>query len=115
MLNENCLAILRLYTLQELGEAACRHLEDDKYSRKFVGILKDIQPLNVTPDVTHQVELIDDDQVNAWLRLSNANPLTMACFLHRALAPPAGGPPDAPLVRPNTPITRRGDRYLEPD
>src|SRR5437868_6157637 len=38
----------------------------------------------------------------------------MACFLHHALAPPAGGPPDALLVHPNTPITRRGDRYLEP-
>ena len=60
------------------------------------------------------MELIDDDQVNAWLRLSNANSLTMACFLHRALAPPAGGLPDALLVRPNTPITRRGDHYLEP-
>ena len=79
-----------------------------------MGILEDIQPLNATPDATHQVEVIDDDQVNAWLRLSNANPLTMACFLHRALAPPAGGLPDAPLVRPNTPISRGSDHYLEP-
>jgi len=110
--NRNWLAILRHYTLQELGEAACRHLEDDEYPRKFVGILEDIQPLNATPDATHQVELIDDDQVNTWLCLSNANPLTMACFLYRALAPPAGGHPDAPLVCPNTPITRHGDCYL---
>ena len=104
--------ILRYYTLQELGEAACRYLEDDEYPQKFVGVLEDIQPLNATPDATHQVELIDDDQVNTWLCLSNANPLTMACFLYRALAPPAGGHPDAPLVCPNTPITRHGDCYL---
>ncbi|KAG0644304.1 hypothetical protein HOY80DRAFT_997026 [Tuber brumale] len=79
-----------------------------------VRILNDIQPLNATPDRTHQVELIDDDQVNSWVRLSNARPLTVACILHRAPAPLPDGAPGAPLVHPNTPLARRGDRYLEP-
>ncbi|KAG0632956.1 hypothetical protein HOY80DRAFT_1006391 [Tuber brumale] len=93
--NRNWLGVLKHYTLQELGEAVCKHLDDGKHPRMLV-------------------ELIDDDQVNAWVRLSNARPLTVACFLHRAPAPPPDGPPDAPLVRPNTPLARRGDRYLEP-
>ncbi|KAG0632904.1 hypothetical protein HOY80DRAFT_1109812 [Tuber brumale] len=111
--NRNWLGVLKHYTLQELGEAVCKHLDDDEHPRKLVGILEDIQPLNATPDGTHQVELIDDDQVNAWVHLSNARPLTVACSLHRAPAPPPDGPPDAPLVRPNTPLARHGDRYLE--
>ncbi|KAG0644870.1 hypothetical protein HOY80DRAFT_996565 [Tuber brumale] len=111
--NRNWLRVLKHYTLQELGEAVCKHLDDGEHPRRLVCILEDIQPLNATPDGTHQVELIDDDQVNAWVRLSNARPLTVACFLHRASAPPPDGPPEAPLVRPNTPLARRGDRYLE--
>ncbi|KAG0640205.1 hypothetical protein HOY80DRAFT_1000326 [Tuber brumale] len=112
--NQNWLGVLKHYTLQELREAICKHLDDGEHPRKLVGILEDIQLLNATPDRTHQVELIDDDQVNAWVRLSNARPLMVACFLHRALAPPTDSPPDAPLVRPNTLLTRRGDRYLKP-
>ncbi|KAG0639402.1 hypothetical protein HOY80DRAFT_1001015 [Tuber brumale] len=112
--NWNWLGVLKYYTLQELGKAACKHLDDGEHPRKLVGILKDIQPLNGTPDGTHQVELIDDDQVNAWVHLSNARPLTVACFLHCAPAAPPDGPPDAPLVRLNTPLARRRDRYLEP-
>ncbi|KAG0632930.1 hypothetical protein HOY80DRAFT_1006410 [Tuber brumale] len=112
--NWNMLGVLKHYTLQELGEAVCKHLDDGEHPRRLVGILEDIQPLNATLDGTHQVELIDDDQVNAWVRLSNARPVTVACFLHRTPAPPPDGPPDAPLVRLNTPLARRGDRYLEP-
>ncbi|KAG0641325.1 hypothetical protein HOY80DRAFT_1113339 [Tuber brumale] len=99
--NQNWLGVLKHYTVQELGKA-------------IVSIHADIQPVNTTPDGTHQVELIDDDQVNAWVRLSNARPLMVACVLHCAPAPPPDGPPDAPLVRPNTPLARNGDRYLEP-
>ena len=40
------------------------------YLRQFIGILHEIQGLNVTPDAADQIELINDDQVNAWLRLS---------------------------------------------
>ncbi|KAG0640122.1 hypothetical protein HOY80DRAFT_1000448 [Tuber brumale] len=98
---------------QELREAVCKHLDDGEHPRKLVSILEGIQPLNTSPDGTHQVELIDDDQVNAWVRLSNARPLTVACFLYRAPAPPPDGPLDAPLVRPNTPLARHGDRYLK--
>ncbi|KAG0643955.1 hypothetical protein HOY80DRAFT_997369 [Tuber brumale] len=112
--NRNWLGVLKHYTLQELGEAVCKHLDDGEHPQKLVGIIEDIQPLNATPDGTHQVELIDDEQVNAWVRLSNARPLTVACFLHRAPAPPPDGPPDAPLVGPNTPLARHGDCYSEP-
>ena len=111
MPNKSWLAILRYYTLQELGEAACRYLEAEEYPRQFIGILRDIRGMNVTPDATDQIELIDDDQVNAWLRLSRCTTLTVACFLHRALAVPEdGGDP----IRPNTPLERSGQGYLEP-
>ncbi|KAG0634762.1 hypothetical protein HOY80DRAFT_1004874 [Tuber brumale] len=112
--NRNWLGVLKHYTLQELGQAVCKHLDDGEHPRKLVGILEDIQPLNTTPNGTHQVELIDDQQVNAWVRLSNARPLTVACFLDSTPAPPPDGPPDTPLVHLNTPLARRGDRYLEP-
>ena len=109
--NKSWLAILRHYTLQELGEAACRYVEDGEYPRQFIGILRDIQGMNVTPDAADQIELIDDDQVNAWLRLSQCTTLTVACFLHRAaVAPPGGGAP----VRPNTPLVGHNRGYLDP-
>ncbi|KAG0641168.1 hypothetical protein HOY80DRAFT_999543 [Tuber brumale] len=95
--NWNWLRVLKHYTLQEIGEAVCKHLDDSEHPRKLVGIHEDIQPLNATPDGTHQVELIDDDQVNAWVRLSNARPLTVASFLHRGPAPLPDSPPDALL------------------
>ena len=56
--NKSSLAVLKHYTLQELGEAACRYCEDDEYPRQFIGILHDIQGLNVTPDTADQIELI---------------------------------------------------------
>ncbi|KAG0641327.1 hypothetical protein HOY80DRAFT_999418 [Tuber brumale] len=96
--NRNWLWVLKHYTVQELGESCL-----------LVDIHEDIQPLNTTPDGTHLVEVIDGDQVNAWVHLSNARPLTVACFLHRAPAPPPDGPPDAPRVRPNTPLARSAD------
>ncbi|KAG0638307.1 hypothetical protein HOY80DRAFT_1001900 [Tuber brumale] len=80
--NRNWLGVLKHYTLQELGEA-------------ILGILEDIQPVNTTRDGTHQVELIADDQVNAWL------------LLLMALRTPLFFPP-------NTPLARCGDRCLEP-
>ncbi|KAG0644730.1 hypothetical protein HOY80DRAFT_996683 [Tuber brumale] len=97
-----------------LGEAVCKHLDDGEYPRKLVGIREDIQPLNATPDGTHQVELSDNDQVNARVHRSNARHLTVACFLHPAPAPPPDDLPDAPLVCPHTPLAWRGDGYLEP-
>ncbi|KAG0640985.1 hypothetical protein HOY80DRAFT_1040341 [Tuber brumale] len=112
--NQNWLWVLKHYALQELGEAVCKHLDNGEHSGKLVGIREDIQPHNATPDGTDQVELIDDDQVNAWVHLSNIRPLTVACFLRRAPAPPPHGHPDATLVRRNTPLARRGDHYLEP-
>ena len=109
--NKTWLAVLKHYTLQELGEAACRYCEDDEHPRQFIGILRDIQGLNVTPDAADQIELINDDQVNAWLRLSHCTTLTVACFLHRAaVAPPGGGDP----VRPNTPLVGHYRNYLLP-
>lgn len=109
--NKSWLAILRHYTLQELGEAACRYIEDGEHPRQFIGILRDIQGMNVTPDAADQIELIDDDQVNAWLRLSRCTTLTVACFLHRAaVVPPGGGDP----VRPNTPLVGHNRGYFDP-
>ena len=109
--NKSWLAVLKHYTLQELGEAACRYCEDDEHPRQFIGILHDIQGLNVTPDAADQIELINDDQVNAWLRLSQCTTLTVACFLHRAAVnPPDGGNP----VRPNTPLVGHYRNYLTP-
>ena len=68
--------------------------------------------MNVTPDAVNQIELIDDDQVNAWLRLSQCSIFTVACFLHRAaVAPRDGGDP----VRPNTPLARHNLAISTPD
>ena len=67
--------------------------------------------LNRTPDAADQIELINDDQVNAWLRLSHCTTLTVSCFLHRAaVAPPGGGDP----VRPNIPLVGHYQNYLLP-
>ena len=107
----NWLAVLKHYTLQELGEAAYRYCEEGEHPRQFIGILRDIQGQNVTPDAADQIELINDDQVNAWLRLSRCTTLTVACFLHRpAVVPPGGGDP----VRPNTPLVGHYRKYLVP-
>ena len=109
--NKSWLAVLKHYTLQELGEATCRYCEDDEHPRQFIGILHDIQGLNVTPNAADQIELINDDQVNAWLRLSQCTNLTVACFLHRAAVnPPDGGNP----VRLNIPLVGYYRNYLNP-
>ncbi|PUU80202.1 hypothetical protein B9Z19DRAFT_1124003 [Tuber borchii] len=111
MPNKSWVAVLRHYTLQELSEAACQYVEDGEHPRQFIGILRDIQGLNVTPDGTGQIGLIDDNQVNAWLRLSQCSTLTVACFLHRAaVATPDGRDP----VRPNTPLVGHSRNYLFP-
>ncbi|PUU72226.1 hypothetical protein B9Z19DRAFT_1138612 [Tuber borchii] len=105
-------AVLRHYTFQELGEAACWSVENVEHHRQFIGILHNIQGLNVTPDSADQIELIDVDQVNAWLCLSQCSTLTVACFLHRAaVAPPDGGDP----VRPNTPLVGHSRNSLFPN
>ena len=109
--NKSWLAVLKHYTLQELCEAACGYCEDDEHPRHFIGILHDIQGLNVTPDTADQIELINDDQVNDWLRLSQRTILTVTCFLHRAAVnPPDRGNP----VRPNTPLVGHYRNYLTP-
>jgi len=109
--NKSWLAILRHYTLQELGEAACRYIEDGEHPWLFIGILPDIQGINVTRDAADQIELIDDDQGNAWLCLSYWSTLMVACCLHRAaVAPPGGGHP----VRPPTPLAGGNWDYLDP-
>ena len=109
--NKSWLAILRHYTLQELSEGPCRYIEDGNYSRQFIGILRDIQDMHVTPDAADQIELIDDDQVNAWLHLSQCTTLTIACFLHwAAVVPPGSGDP----VHPNTPLDRHNWGCLDP-
>ena len=64
-------AILQHYTLQKLGEAASWYVEDGEHQRQFIGILCHIQGMNVTPGAANEIELIDDDQVNAWLGLSH--------------------------------------------
>jgi len=67
--------------------------------------------MNVTPNAADQIKLIDDNQVNAWLRLSRCTTLPVACFLHQAaVAPLVEGDP----VRPNTPpaVQKRG--YFDP-
>ena len=67
--------------------------------------------MNVTPDAADQIELIDDDQVNTWLRLSPYTTLTVTYFLHQAaVVPPGGGNP----VRPNTPPNRPSQGNLDP-
>ena len=59
----------------------------------------------------HLIELINDDQVNAWLRLSQCTTLTTACFLHwPAVVPPGGGV----SVPPNTPLVGHYRKYLVP-
>jgi len=110
--NKSWLAILRDYTLQELGKAPCQYLEDGEHPRQFIGILRDIQEMNVTPDTADQIQLIDNVQVNAWFRLSHCSSLTVTCFLHpAAVAPPGGGDP----VRPNTPVAGHNRGYFDPD
>ena len=109
--NKSWLVIHRQYTLQELGEAACRYVEDGEHPRHFIGMLHNIQGMNVNPDAADQTELIDDDQVNSWLRLSHCSTGTVACFLHQAaVAPPGSSDP----VRPNTPLAWHNRRYLDP-
>ena len=61
----NWLAVLKHYTLQELGEAAYRYCEKGEHPRQFIGILRDIQGQNVTPNAPEQIKLINDDQVNS--------------------------------------------------
>jgi len=88
--NKSWLAILRHYTLQELSEAAYQYKEDGEDPMLLIGILYDIQGMNVTPDAADQIELIDNDQVHAWLGVSYCTTLTVACFLQRAaVATPA--------------------------
>ncbi|KAG0644341.1 hypothetical protein HOY80DRAFT_997016 [Tuber brumale] len=94
MANRNSLGALKHYIPQELGEDIRKHLDVDEHLRKLVGISEDIQPLNATSYGTQ--------------------PLTVACVLQCAPAPPPDGPRDAHLARPNTPLARRGDHYLEP-
>ena len=111
MPNKTWLAVLKYYTLQKLGEAAWRYVEDGEHPRQLIGILRDIQGLNATPDAADQIELINDDQVNAWLCLSRCTTLTVACFLHRAaVESPGGGDP----VCPNTPLAGHYRNYLAP-
>jgi len=67
--------------------------------------------MNVTCDAADQIQLIDDHQVNPWLRLSHCSSHTVACLLHRAaVAPPGSGDP----VRPNTPLAWHNRHYLDP-
>ncbi|KAG0132534.1 hypothetical protein HOY82DRAFT_606577 [Tuber indicum] len=99
--NKTWLAILRYYTLQELGKASCRYLEEGDHPRQFVGILRDIKGMNVTPNAADQIELIDDDHINAWLRLSRCTTHTIAYFVYRGLFPAANS---GDAVRPNTPL-----------
>ena len=107
----NWLAVRKHHPLQELGEAAYRYCEECEQPRQFIGILRDIQGQNVTPDASDQIELINDDQVNAWLRLSCCTTLTVACFLHwPAVVAPGGGDP----VCPNTSLVGHYRKYLVP-
>ena len=80
-------------------------MEDGEHPWEFIGIFRDIQGMNVTPDTTDKIELINDDQVNVWLRLSHCSTLTVSCFLHRAaVASPVSGDPvcsKTPLARHN--------------
>ena len=98
--NKTWLAVLKHYTLQELGEAACRYGADDKHLRQFIGIPSDIQGLNVTPNTANQIKLINNDRANAWLHLSQCTTLTSAkkkCALsERTLRPGRANPPGTP-------------------
>ena len=97
--------------MQQVSKVACRYCEDDEHPLQFLGFLHDIQGLNVTSDAADQIELINDDQVNAWLRLSQCSTPTVACFLHQAAVnPPDRGNP----VRPNTPLVGHYQNYLTP-
>ena len=111
MPNKSWLAVLKHYTLQELGEGACRYCGDDEHPHQFIGILHDILGLNVTPDAADQIEFINDDRVNAWLPLSQCTILTVACFLRRtAVNPSDGGNP----VCLNSPLVGHYRNYLTP-
>jgi len=86
-------------------------MKDGECPRQYIGILSDIQGMNATPNAAAQSKLIDDNQVNAWLRLSRCTTLTVACFLHpAAVAPRAEGDP----VRPNTPRAVLNRGYCDP-
>jgi len=67
--------------------------------------------MNVTPNDTDQIELINDSQVNAWLRLSHCGTLNVASFLHRAAFALHGG---SDLFRPNTPLAGQNRHYVDP-
>ena len=56
--NNTWLAVFKHYILHDLDEDTC---EDDEHPRQFIGIPHDIQSLNVTPDTTNQIELINDN------------------------------------------------------
>ncbi|KAG0123978.1 hypothetical protein HOY82DRAFT_543927 [Tuber indicum] len=99
------------YTLQELSEAASWYLDDRVYPRQFVGILHNIQGMNITPDAANQIDLIDDDQVNAWLHLSLCSTLTISCFVHRNSVVPTNG---SDAVLPNKPLLRGNWYHLNP-
>jgi len=100
--NKLSLVILWHYSLQELSEGGCRYVEDCKPPLQLIGILHDIQGMNVTPDRNDQIELINDEQVNASLYFTYYTFLRISCFHHgAAVSPPSCGdpfPPNSPLA-----------------
>ena len=63
--NKTWLGVIKHYRLLEIGETAYGYCEDEEHPGQFIHILHDIQGLNITPDAADQIELINDNQVNA--------------------------------------------------
>ena len=65
--------------------------------------------MNVTPDATDQIKLINNDPFHAWLRLSNCTTRSVPHFFDQvAINPPVRGNP----VGPNTPLVGHYRNYL---
>jgi len=108
--DKSWLAILWHHTLQELGKAACQFIEDGDHPWQLIDILHDIQGINIIPPAANQIELIDDNQVNAWLRLPQCTTLTVTFFLpSAAIALPHRGDP----VDPNLPLAGHNRSYFD--
>ena len=109
---KTCLAVLKHYILPELSQGVCGHREKNEYSQQFIVILHVIQDLNVSPNTADQIELIHDNQVNAWLCLIDCANLSIACVLYSGSDNhPYGGN----HVCPNTPLDGHYRNYLTPN
>jgi hypothetical protein len=83
--NQVILSTLKNYTLMEVYSAATRDLPQGRHARTPYGALRDppADSPDGRPSAANIVELFDAQQVNGWLRMSRAEPVTCAVVLSR--------------------------------